>query len=376
METDKIDFGKYKDNFFIREDGRVRKIDNLDIYNLIEGYEPPYKGKGKKLQVKNYEYFHHLKKDKSYLIEDFIYPQTMNMLYSPPGGFKSLLGQLIGLSVTNGKDFLDLKTKRFPILICDKENSDQIIKERLTNIKRGHKIRSNQFPLYFITRSGNLDDKNFVDQLKEEIQKYSIKLVIFDTLRRFSGFDENKADEVNKLYMNVFQPIIDDHECSVLLLHHTNKDGNYRGSIDILGMCDTAYSIDRKKRSNEFTIVCEKSRFGEIEKLSGEIDFGSDYIKFTPIEERTKDETAIKFAKEITARIESMFSIQGDILQRKDIVMNFTMMNDFSASPRSIDNSLRWLVLNDRLTKDKSGKYTRKWEGTAPDVQQPDPTEE
>jgi len=38
-------------------------------------------------------------------------------------------------------------------------------------------------------------------------------------------------------------------------------------------MVDTAWSVRREGKSNKFRIINEKSRSGEIENITGEIDF-------------------------------------------------------------------------------------------------------
>ena len=104
-------------------------------------------------KLKTYMDFERMKKDKRFLVEDFIYPKTVNMLYSPPAQFKSLVAMYMAMQITTHKNFLGLKTHKYPVLLCDKENNDQIIKTRLQALRRGQQIKSKRFPLYFLTRN-------------------------------------------------------------------------------------------------------------------------------------------------------------------------------------------------------------------------------
>jgi len=337
----------------VEEAHSLRGKPNLFVSNLV---------------LKDFHYFEKLKEDKSYLIEKFLWPKTVNMLFSPPAQFKSLIAMHLAMSVVTGKGFLGLKTRKNPVLLCDKENNEQIIRERLLGLRKGQGIRRKKFPLFFLTRSGDLLDTEFIEQLTNAVQEKEIKLVIFDTLHRFADYEENKADDINRLYTRVFQPLIDDCNCSILFLHHTGKDGKYRGSSDLFGCIDTAYSVKRKAKTDNFDLICEKSRFGEIEKIYGAIDFGQDYIKLMRLDEKIVDTDKITKLKEITRRITDLFSIKGDRKRRADIYTEFEMWKEkgeFECSTKSIDRSLRWLVNNDYLEKQNRGEYTRKWEGEA-----------
>ncbi|MBU2249111.1 MAG: helicase RepA family protein, partial [Gammaproteobacteria bacterium] len=88
-------------------------------------------------QLRTYLDFEKMKKDKRFLVEDLLYPKTVNMLFSPPAQFKSLLALHLAMQVATGKKFMGLKTKKYPVLLCDKENNDQIIKTRLQSLRKG-----------------------------------------------------------------------------------------------------------------------------------------------------------------------------------------------------------------------------------------------
>lgn len=320
----------------------------------------------REFKLRTYLDFEKMKKDRRYLVEDFLYPQTINMLYSPPAQFKSLVAMHMAMQITNGKKFLGLKTKRMPVLLCDKENNNQLIKTRLQGMRRGEKIKSKKFPLWILSRNGDLLNQVFLNNLKDAIKEKGIKLIILDTLHRFADYEENKADDLNRIYTNVFQPIAEGYDCTILFLHHTTKEGDYRGSSDLFGMIDTAYSIKRQKGKNNFALICEKSRFGEIEKIYGTIDFEKEAIKFIRLNEEKEDELdKVKFMDLVKA-IGAVFSIKGDSIKRCDLLTEFEIKKEkeeIDFSPRTFDRALSWMVKKDKLKKDKRGNYVRNWEG-------------
>jgi len=313
-----------------------------------------------RFKIKDFKYFKNLKKDKRYIIDGFVYPKNTIMWYSPPGQFKSLLAMHMGLCVANGKPFLGLKTKKQSVLVCDMENNEQILKERLLSCFKGMKLRRHDFPLYFLVQQGNLDNPVFIERLKKEIVEKNVKLLIFDTLHRFADYKENEVDDINRLYTSIFQPIIDECDCSIMFLHHTNKEGGYRGSSDFLGMVDTAFSIKRVPKTTKFVVINEKSRMGEAEEINGEIVFEPDYIHFLSLSNDEIQNAKISKLKEITTIVKGMFAIAGDTMTRREILDQFEIKHFKKYSVKTIDRTLKFLVREDFLKKEDKGIYSKR----------------
>lgn len=313
----------------------------------------------KDLVIWTYKDFEQLKKDENFLVQDVIYPKTVTMLYSPPAEFKSILCLLMAMSVATGKDWLKFKTQQCPVLYCDKENNDQIIKDRLMGLFKGENYENSEFPLYILRRNGDLLNEKFIEKLKKTVKEKEIKLIFFDTLHRFADYDENVSDDINRLYTFVFQPLVEEYGVSIVFLHHTKKDGGYRGSGDFLGMVDTAYGVYRErngeKRTGKFRIVNEKSRGGEIETILGEIDFGEDYIKILRLNAEVEDEQAISKLKELTLKVRSAIK-SGEYLKKKDIEDRLTM-DGYEFSVATLKRSLKWLVQCGYILRTEKGEY-------------------
>ncbi len=309
-------------------------------------------------ELKNIKYFDKLKKDKRYIVEDCIYPDTVNMLYSPPAQFKSLAAMHLGMQIATGKKFMGLKTKKQAVLLCDKENNEQIIKNRIKRMRTGHKIKSKSFPLWFLTRNGDLLDGVFLDNLDNAIKENKIKLVIFDTLHRFADYDENSSNDINRLYIQVFQPILEKHDCSILFLHHTTKEGKYRGSSDLYGQIDTAWSIKRTGKTDKFKIINEKSRFGEIEELYGEIDFTDEAIQFQKLE-ADAEVTKPKFVEAVN-KLKDLFLNKEGAWKKCDIMTDFSIRiekGELDLSLETVRKALEWGAKKNIFLKPKRGQY-------------------
>jgi len=195
------------------------------------------------LETRTFSDFRNLKKDNNYFVKGFILPKTVTMIYSPPGQFKSFLSLYLGMCISVGKPWLNLETKEHNVLYLDAENNDQILKERMEGIFKGNGFEeSKEEPLpklHIAKRVVLMDNKKnihygWVNALAKKIRDEKIKIVFLDTLHRYCGYDENSSDDVNKLYTEIFQPLIEEFGVSIVFLHHSSKAGGYRGRVIFL----------------------------------------------------------------------------------------------------------------------------------------------
>jgi hypothetical protein len=69
----------------------------------------------------------------------------------------------------------------------------------------------------------------------EECRPLKPLLVIIDTLARSAvGIEENSAKEIGQLVAGCYL-IMNELDCGILMVHHTGKDGRYRGSSAFFG---------------------------------------------------------------------------------------------------------------------------------------------
>lgn len=318
------------------------------------------------------------KKDKSFVVQDFLFPKTVNMLFSPPGGFKSLLTLDLCLCIAAGEPWLGLKTKKGKVLILDRENSNKDIRDRVVSLINGHKWKRRLKSIYanFLIRRGTLNDIKFLEDLNVYVKENNVCLIVIDTLRRYSSFEENSSDGMNQLY-TAFQEIIGETGAAILFLHHTNKEGEtYRGSVDLLGQVDTAFKIIRKNKENEFTIVCEKNRSGEIDKIQGTIEWDKDNeittITKRDVEEHEEEDKYAKFKKTkywVLEQVKQLCPMVGSTFLRTSVMKkldseNVDLEKDARITMRTIERVLFHLVEKRYLVRTgKKGEYRRLFTG-------------
>ena len=204
----------------------------------------------------------------NYIIKNLIYENTINMIYAPPASFKSFFSLYLSMCLASGKRFFDMETKQSNVLYLDKENPKISYKNRYRGLLNGTGFTSKNN--LFTYKSGDILDDKFILSLKVTIKKYNIKIIVLDTLHRFGDYNEDKADDLNRIYSTCFQPIAEELGCSVIFLHHTTKEvgkNRYRGSSDLEGMCDGVFLFERieekKLKTNIVKLYHKKNRHGK-----------------------------------------------------------------------------------------------------------------
>lgn len=310
--------------------------------------------------------------DRSFIVERFLLPKTVNMMYSKPGGYKTILMLDLCLCITAGEPWLGMKTHKGRVLILDQENSDTSIRDRLVGLVTGHnwKRKRHTKNLELLLRQGDLWDPKFVEQVHDFVKEKRVQLVVFDTIRRFGDFEENSSDSINQLY-RAFQKIINGSKCSILFLHHANKQsGSYRGSVDLLGQVDTAYQVHRRGTSPEFKIECDKSRSGEIEELEGQVLWEEDKIEVKRVQPsiETEDDGYSSFKKhrvialreiaELCPIVSSKFK-KSELWRQMD-ALNVDLAKENRYNLRTLERVLIHLRKSKYLVKtDTKGVYLR-----------------
>lgn len=112
--------------------------------------------------------------------------------------------------------------------------------------------------LVFILRAVPILDPLAVASFIASIRSFKPILIILDTLARcLVGGDENSAKDVG-LFVEGCDEIRRQTNAAVLVVHHTGKSGNYRGSSALYGACDSW--IDFANDDGLITLACGKAK--------------------------------------------------------------------------------------------------------------------
>jgi hypothetical protein len=225
-----------------------------------------------------------------YLIPDLLPCPGTVMVHGAGGDGKSMSAWTIAKHVARGIPFSvrgDLvPVEAGPVLILNGDQSEVQVQQQMRDL---------EFLPSDPVRVVMGWDLNWYYRFVKLVEKHRPKLVIIDSITgcsRGSAFDENKKEFAGPIYWlsnnngRVFPA------CTILLIHHANKTGGFRGSSAIRDAVDEVWGLRRPdKRQLEQTganarlITVEKSRAGRdgsrlLLKLESDLTFSlSDYVE-------------------------------------------------------------------------------------------------
>jgi hypothetical protein len=225
-----------------------------------------------------------------YLIPDLLPCPGTVMIHGAGGDGKSMSAWTIAKHVARGIPFSvrgDLvPVEAGPVLILNGDQSEVQVQQQMRDLefRREDPVR--------VVMGWDL---NWYYRFVKLVEKHRPKLVIIDSITgcsRGSAFDENKKEFASPIYWlannngRVFPA------CTILLIHHANKTGGFRGSTAIRDAVDEVWGLRRPDKRqveqvgyNARLITVEKSRAGRdgsklLMKLESDLTFSlSDFVE-------------------------------------------------------------------------------------------------
>jgi archaellum biogenesis ATPase FlaH len=213
--------------------------------------------------------------DVAYLVEPFIPFGTAMVLVGDAGVGKTWLTLDLAISVDQGLKWIGkFKCLKGKVLVIDEENSQSLLKDRLSKLLEGHQLPNDGLDtsIKFLSfQNANLSDDNYIDALEDFIANETPNLIIMDSLVRVHQANENDAGEMSKIFNRVKQ-LMNDYKLSIVFCHHRRKPsmaGNsasnmLRGSSEIRAFVDTHLDLNNyKQAANTIIVNHSKSRYSE-----------------------------------------------------------------------------------------------------------------
>jgi len=225
-----------------------------------------------------------------YLIPDLLPCPGTVMIHGAGGDGKSMSAWTIAKHVARGIPFSvrgDLvPVKAGPVLILNGDQSEVQVQQQMRDLE----FRRTD-PVTVVMGW----DLNWYYRFVKLIEKHKPKLVIIDSITgcsRGSAFDENKKEFASPIYWLANNNGRLFPACTILLIHHANKTGGFRGSTAIRDAVDEVWGLRRPTPqqvahtgSNARLITVEKSRTGRdgsklLMKLENDLTFSLvDYVE-------------------------------------------------------------------------------------------------
>jgi len=210
-----------------------------------------------------------------WIVDKWIPKGDISFIAGKAASFKSTLIMHMAYAISEGKMvFNKYPTIKSKVLYLNEENASNIILSMISRVKKGLDLDGlkSENICFSILENIRLDNIESINQIINFVNTNNIKFLICDSFRRFIGFDENNATEMNKLFNNLKFIRNKCNNLTIVLLHHLKKDNaSYtqdmrdmlRGSSDIVNSADSIIGIKRKHGFNAFQIEHIKNRSAE-----------------------------------------------------------------------------------------------------------------
>ena len=205
--------------------------------------------------------------ERSYLIPDLLPNPSVVLIYGAGGDGKSMTAWTLAKHVATGQPFVirgkHVPVEQGPVLLLNGDQPLVQMQEQMEEVEMpadAPVIVRTDWSLQAYARFQKL------------VQKIQPKLIVIDSLIGCSGgraFDENKSDFATPLYWLTRNNGVAFPACTILIIHHANKTGGFRGTSAIRDAVDETWSLRRPSDKqveqtghNARIITIEKSRSG------------------------------------------------------------------------------------------------------------------
>jgi hypothetical protein len=198
-----------------------------------------------------------------YLVPDLLPNPGVVMIHGAGGDGKSMTAWTIAKHVARGLPFSIrgdmVPVKQGKVLILNGDQSEVQVKQQMEDLD----LNGND-PIRVVMGW----DLNWYLRFVKMIQKHQPALVIIDSITgcsRGSAFDENRKEFAGPIYWLANNNGRLFPACTILLIHHSNKSGGFRGTTAIRDAVDEVWSL-RKPTDKQVEVVGPATRFITVDK--------------------------------------------------------------------------------------------------------------
>ncbi len=201
-------------------------------------------------------------------VKDIFPEEGIGFIAGPPGLGKSWMLLDLAVEMARGGTWLgQFETSKGGVLIIDEESSRSLLRSRIGKLLNAKGLTPDELDIrLLIQRGAKLTDKDWIDRLNNYVYLTEPKLLIFDSLIRVLGCDENSSTEVAAV-LNELKDLARRKLLLVLIADHHRKPRQFegpmsyriRGSSDKAAAADTVLSL--KVKGGSTFVEHAKSRF-------------------------------------------------------------------------------------------------------------------
>ena len=200
---------------------------------------------------------------RDYLIPDVLPTPSVVLVYGAGGDGKSMCAWALAKHIATGTPFVvkgkHLPVQQGPVLLLNGDQPLVQLKEQLSEV---------DFPLDDTTHVQTDWSLQRYAQFVNLMERINPSLVVIDSLIGCSGgraFDENKSDFATPLYWLTRNNGVLFPATTILLIHHANKNGGFRGTSAIRDAVDETWAL-KTPSDKQIETVGKHSRIINVEK--------------------------------------------------------------------------------------------------------------
>lgn len=197
--------------------------------------------------------------DPEELIQGFFQVGTVAVVYGDGGSYKSFLALDMALHIANGEEWCGKPAKQGQVIYIAAEGAAGI-KKRVKAWSLAHDLPMDN--AWLLPESMQLTQPDQIEGFIASVKAQGIQpaFIVVDTLSQNSlGADENSSDEM-AIVFDAAQRLASTFHAVVLVVHHSNKLGGYRGATAIKNNVYTFMSMERSEKDDTATLKAVKQR--------------------------------------------------------------------------------------------------------------------
>jgi len=204
-----------------------------------------------------------LRTDPVYLVHRLLVAGGTSLLTAKHASFKSFFALHIALSIALGKLWHGYEVKKGAVVYIAAEGAAGSKHRAAAWLAHHHQTPPENF--YVVDIPTRIHEQNeraaFIEDMKAMLRGELPALIVLDTLARCAiGLDENNAGDMG-LFADAIGDLARETGAHVMVVHHNNRGGEYRGSSAVPAAVDTHLSIER--RGDIVTLKIEKQKDDE-----------------------------------------------------------------------------------------------------------------
>ncbi|UYN92475.1 MAG: AAA family ATPase [Anaerolineales bacterium] len=225
-----------------------RLHNNRFIFNAADAYQAP--------------------PQQDWCIEGLLSRRSLSILVGDPGSKKTLLALDLAVCLAMGKPWLGRHTLQCPVLFIDEETGRPRLWARIHAALQAHNAPTDAPFHYMSLPNFDLRDPDECQRLMESAQSVNAGLIVIDSLASvIRGSDENSVLSLQPFILRM-RYLAEAAHTAVLIIHHNNKSGIFRGSSVISAGVDLLLNIESAPDSAHIHLQPLKTRDAAPEPFS------------------------------------------------------------------------------------------------------------